>query len=151
MRRHSARRTSEQEEKRNSPVLIDDFGSIKHFNVHFDSVPPVTKYSSYLHWISRLIPLGELGVGVMRSSAEVKVSSARFIRKMTLTLSSPQAEDMEGDVLERVLLKLVVRFENTPDWKNVSAAEVESTRLVESPSICFLVSKLAGICGLDST
>jgi len=98
-----------------------------------------------------LIPLGELGVRVVRSSAEVKVSSAHFIRELSLKLSSPQAKDMESDVLERVLLKLVVCFEDTPDGKNVSAAEVESTRLVESPSICFLISKLAGIRSFDST
>lgn len=54
-------------------------------------------------------------------------------------------------MLERVLLELVVGFEDSPNRKNMSTAEIESTRLIESPSICFLVTELAGIESLDST
>ena len=58
---------------------------------------------------------------------------------------------MECDMLERVLLELVVSFEDSPNRKNMSTAEIECTRLIESPSICFLVTELASIESLDST
>jgi hypothetical protein len=58
---------------------------------------------------------------------------------------------MESEVLERILLELVVGFEDTPNRKNMSTAEIESTRLVESPTIRSLVTKFSGIGRPDAT